>query len=216
MKKAILGIGGLVAALTASTAHAAVVFTFNAGVAASTLLGAGFVVQNDFDGSAGVGGSGFQFLTGSSTSGSAIPTSGTDTTPYLSVLGGGEAIIDLPNVEALAFDWGTLDTYNTLTVFGYDGGGAFSTSFTPLALFSNPGDLAPADGQTSGAFALLGTAGERFSRIVLTSSTNSFEIDNLLVKGAIPEPSTWAMMIVGLGMVGYAMRSRQRTKVSFA
>ncbi|MBM6577743.1 PEP-CTERM sorting domain-containing protein [Microvirga sp. SRT01] len=35
--------------------------------------------------------------------------------------------------------------------------------------------------------------------------------------GAVPEPSTWAMMIVGFGMVGGAMRRRRvSTKVSFA
>ncbi len=34
---------------------------------------------------------------------------------------------------------------------------------------------------------------------------------------AVPEPSTWAMMIAGFGMVGGAMRRRARTtKVSFA
>jgi len=32
---------------------------------------------------------------------------------------------------------------------------------------------------------------------------------------AVPEPATWAMMILGLGMVGFAMR-RRTTKVQFA
>jgi hypothetical protein len=37
--------------------------------------------------------------------------------------------------------------------------------------------------------------------------------------GAVPEPSTWAMMIVGFGFVGGAMRAarrRQRTRISYA
>lgn len=36
--------------------------------------------------------------------------------------------------------------------------------------------------------------------------------------GAVPEPATWAMMFVGLGMVGFAMRRRPKvtTNVSFA
>lgn len=33
---------------------------------------------------------------------------------------------------------------------------------------------------------------------------------------AIPEPSTWAMMIAGFGAVGLAMRRRQKLRVSFA
>jgi hypothetical protein len=33
---------------------------------------------------------------------------------------------------------------------------------------------------------------------------------------AVPEPATWAMMIGGFGLVGAAMRRRQRTKVTYA
>ena len=36
------------------------------------------------------------------------------------------------------------------------------------------------------------------------------------VAGGVPEPSAWAMLIVGLGVVGGAMRSRRRTGVAFA
>ncbi|WP_299309990.1 PEPxxWA-CTERM sorting domain-containing protein [uncultured Croceicoccus sp.] len=36
--------------------------------------------------------------------------------------------------------------------------------------------------------------------------------------GAVPEPSTWAMMLLGFGAIGYAMRRRQKiaTQVSYA
>ena len=34
--------------------------------------------------------------------------------------------------------------------------------------------------------------------------------------GAVPEPATWAMMIAGFGMVGFAMRRSQKVSVSFA
>lgn len=37
------------------------------------------------------------------------------------------------------------------------------------------------------------------------------------VPGAVPEPATWAMMIVGFGLVGFAMRRRKvRSTLSFA
>lgn len=37
------------------------------------------------------------------------------------------------------------------------------------------------------------------------------------VAGAVPEPSTWAMMIMGFGMIGGAMRySRRKTTVAYA
>jgi Nidogen-like len=41
-----------------------------------------------------------------------------------------------------------------------------------------------------------------------------FNVRNGVVTGAVPESSTWAMMIVGFGMVGGAMRVRSR-KVKF-
>lgn len=34
------------------------------------------------------------------------------------------------------------------------------------------------------------------------------------VSGAIPEPGTWAMMLVGFGAIGYAMRRRPKTSVT--
>lgn len=47
------------------------------------------------------------------------------------------------------------------------------------------------------------------------SGNNDFAIGNLslLTGGGVPEPSSWALMIVGFGAVGGAMRSR-RTKLS--
>ncbi len=63
---------------------------------------------------------------------------------------------------------------------------------------------------------MLGNAGERFNNLTLSSGSNSFELDNLsTLSGAVPEPTTWAMMIGGLAMVGLQMRRRKAT-VSFA
>lgn len=50
----------------------------------------------------------------------------------------------------------------------------------------------------AGAFAKEGTYNGSFSRAVLTVSRVA----------AVPEPATWAMMILGFGAVGYAMRRR--------
>lgn len=53
------------------------------------------------------------------------------------------------------------------------------------------------------------------SRLRLVDTGSHFSIDNLQLNatnGAVPEPATWAMMILGMGVVGYAMR--RRIKVS--
>ena len=36
---------------------------------------------------------------------------------------------------------------------------------------------------------------------------------NLMLGGGVPEPATWAMMIAGFGMVGFALRRRELTPV---
>jgi hypothetical protein len=49
-------------------------------------------------------------------------------------------------------------------------------------------------------------------------ATSSFTRDQarfLIGVSAVPEPTTWAMMILGLGMAGAAMRRRQRQTVNY-
>ena len=41
-------------------------------------------------------------------------------------------------------------------------------------------------------------------------------IDNVSVQGAVPEPATWAMLILGFGAIGAGMRRRERTRVIYA
>ena len=51
------------------------------------------------------------------------------------------------------------------------------------------------------------------------ASTDYVLLDNITTAaGAVPEPATWGMMLVGFGAMGYAMRRRAkvRTNVSFA
>ena len=43
----------------------------------------------------------------------------------------------------------------------------------------------------------------------LSSTQNAFEVDNLAIN-AVPEPATWAMMLLGFGAVGFAMRRRRQ------
>jgi hypothetical protein len=41
-----------------------------------------------------------------------------------------------------------------------------------------------------------------------------FAIDRVYVQAAVPEPATWAMMLVGFGGIGYAMRRRPKVKAA--
>jgi hypothetical protein len=60
------------------------------------------------------------------------------------------------------------------------------------------------------------SGGDSFDEIIFTESPDvgDYESDNHTVgyyvtRGGVPEPATWAMMILGFGLVGFAARRRQ-------
>lgn len=52
-------------------------------------------------------------------------------------------------------------------------------------------------------------------RAIGTSDSLGGYIDSVSLS-AVPEPTTWAMMIAGFGMMGFALRNRAKTKVAYA
>ncbi len=60
-------------------------------------------------------------------------------------------------------------------------------------------------------------AGELIGGLRFTSSVDSLEADNIRFTAAVPEPATWAMMLVGFGMIGATARYRRRkSNVAYA
>ena len=56
-----------------------------------------------------------------------------------------------------------------------------------------------------------------FNLTSIVSGSSTLRISQAAVPSAVPEPATWAMMLVGFGMVGAATRYRRRkTAVAFA
>ena len=50
----------------------------------------------------------------------------------------------------------------------------------------------------------------RVNQVILTSTSNSFEVDNAAANlAAVPEPATWAIMIMGFGAIGAVIRRRR-------
>jgi len=195
----------------AAPSSAAIVFSFDPGGASP---GNDFTVIDTFDNLDNVIVNGnpalVQIKTPPADVGGAPPVNSVPAgTPYLSVLGGGSATINFgPNIGAFQFDWGSIDSYNRLTIESSAG----SLVVVPGSNFPNLANGNQVLPGTNGLFTVSGSSGERFTSITLTSSSNSFEIDNLAVS-AIPEPATWAMLIAGFGMVGFAAR-RRRTLVA--
>src|SRR5229473_3523238 len=171
--------------------------TFNANTTAQ--LTAGFT-----DAATGLTflGTNAQILTGSSSAGAA-PFG--DPTPYLSVLGGGSVTVTVAGGltdHLLQFYVGSVDLYNGIS---FNTGGSFAgADFTAN---NNGCQNAPCSG-------LLTFAGD-FQSFTMTSGANSFETDSFTTfTRGVPEPSTWAMMILGFMSVGF-MAYRRKGRSTF-
>jgi hypothetical protein len=129
-----------------------------------------------------------------------------DTTNYLSVLANGVVSVTIAGapVNQLSFFWGSVDTGNVITF--NDG-----STFTGASLF----DLTPSGCQQSVECNRFVTFTGLISSFTLSSSNNSFEADSFTtqVRG-VPEPSTWAMMILGFMGVGF-MAYRRNGRSTF-
>lgn len=151
-------------------------------------------------------------MTGNNASGAAPATSPTtaDTTQFLSVLGNSFSLVSGPALRQVSLYIGSLDTYNTVS---FTGAGGFSQSFTGAQLNAATVAFDEANGNQVG----LNTNGRytfRFDQGVtgvrLDSTANSLEVSNIGAV-AVPEPSTWALMIVGFGSAGALIRRRRST-----
>lgn len=172
-------------------------------------------------------GDAFSVQTGTSDFGAALLGSPVDNS-YLSVPGlgfanGGSATINLAQflggqLSLFSIDWGSVDSYNTLTLVTT---GTGADGFDTYEFFGS--DItapAPADGDqdspdTNRRVTFQAEDGEFFTSMTLTSInsnghvTQAFEMDNLT---AVPEPSTWLMLILGLFGVGATMRRQKASQ----
>jgi PEP-CTERM motif len=142
-----------------------------------------------------------------------------DTTNYMAVLGGGSEQISYSSPKtSFGLYWGSVDNYNSLSFYNGD----------TLVATVTGGDVDPPmsanGGQTdyaSNGYVWI-TALPQFDRVIAASGSNSFEFDNVIggvgvgfptASTAVPEPSTWAMLLVGFSGLGYAALRRKRVPI---
>jgi len=106
------------------------------------------------------------------------------------------------------FYWGSPDTYNMVTVHTADGG---SYSYDGSALVAAAGANAPAWGNRDvGIYVNFHAAGSAITQVDFSSPTqNALETDNHAYINAVPEPETYAMLLAGMALVGFAARRRK-------
>ena len=110
----------------------------------------------------------------------------------------------------ISFIWGSVDSYNTLE---------FLAGNTVIATFTGSDIFNPANGDQTNPnlnpvvrFDVSGDSVSTLTSLRLSSTSNAFETDNFAVN-AVPEPATWALMLLGFGAIGFGMRRRRSTLV---
>jgi hypothetical protein len=136
-----------------------------------------------------------------------FPTGGVDTTHYLAVYGGGSATFTLSHAATyLGLLWGSVDDYNTIKFL--DAANNVLTTFTGLDFISHEGNQAAA-----GTFYANFNSSVPFSKIVMTSGANAFEVDNVSIS-TVPLPA--ALPLFGAAVAGMSFLGRKRAKAKAA
>ena len=130
-----------------------------------------------------------------------------ETTPYMAVEGGGtEQVVFGTAQTSIKIYWGSIDADQTgtpsagnvngfsITIDGYT-----LTGSDLVALYGAHGDGSRTDPLANEWVTISGLGS--FTTAEFTSSKNSFEFS---LGSSVPEPATWAMMVLGFAGLGYA------------
>ena len=120
------------------------------------------------------------------------------------------------DIDFISFIWGSIDPFNTLDVLGAGDVVLGSFTGTSVVAAANGDQSSPA---TNRLVKLTFTDADRsnITRLRFTSSGNAFETDKFAI-GAVPEPTTWMLMLLGMAGIGFSMRrkEKQTLRVRFA
>ena len=194
-------------ALSVSAASAAVTLSFTAG----TDPYSGPTPTYDFETAAPF--TGGLITTGSLGGIRAQPFGSTGNYATVGPSDGTPGILDLTafaTISSVSFIWGSVDAYNTLKVLDRLGGTLASYTGIDVSALANGNQSDPFTNPLV-TLSFTGADASNIGSFEFSASSNAFEFDNVSVMGtAVPEPTTWAMMLFGFGLIGSLARRNQR------
>jgi hypothetical protein len=126
-----------------------------------------------------------------------------DSTNYLAILGGKSETISFSSLmNYFGLYIGSLDTYNSFKFVNTNDSSSVTVTGSQIIPL-----LANGDQFSSSSNRYVTFTGFSFNQVVLSSTGNSLEVDN--ITAGVPEPSTWAMMILGFLGVGFVAYRRK-------
>ncbi|HEX8057065.1 MAG TPA: PEPxxWA-CTERM sorting domain-containing protein [Novosphingobium sp.] len=141
-----------------------------------------------------------------------IPAGGVFNNQFLAVgktAGTPSTITFATALNYLSFLWGSPDTYNVLTLTTNLGN---TFTYTPQDL-----SFAVTDGsQAFSQYVQFQASDGEFitaAKFDVSPLKDAFEVANFST--GLPEPATWALMIMGIGFAGAAMRRRQKVSLNY-
>lgn len=135
---------------------------------------------------------------------------GTGNGAYRSIGKGGSNTFDFAGwtggkpLSELSLYWGSIDSFNVVDFLRPDNSLVASVSGSMLPQFNGNQTQAITNRRVHFDF----TSSDNVTRLRLRSTGTAFEFDSI-AGVAVPEPSTWALMIIGFGAIGFAMRRRR-------
>ena len=133
---------------------------------------------------------------------------------FAAILAGGSYTKTFAPTSIFSFVIGSLDPYNKIT-FTFASGGPLVLTGAQIALGATANGNQTLTSSNGRVTYTVNGGDPLITGITFESSENSMEIDDLAI-GAVPEPTTWMMMLMGFAAVGFSMRRKQNLRPSFA